>query len=68
MLIQKQFRITDKFKDEISQLKYEHVTEMKGIREQMDKMESIISRVFSDHLTGVESIDRKLMKQVYGYS
>ena len=30
----------NKFKDEISQLKYEHVTEMKGIREQMDKMES----------------------------
>ena len=52
----------NKIKDEISQLKYEHVTEMKGIREQMDKMESIISRVFSDHLTGIESIDRKLMK------
>ena len=52
----------NRIKDEISQLKYEHVTEMKGIREQMDKMESIISRVFSDHLTGIESIDRKLMK------
>ena len=54
---------SSKFKDEISQLKYDHEKQMNGISQQIDKMESLISRVFSDHLTGVESIDRKLMQK-----
>ena len=38
----------NKFKDEISQLKYKHEKQMKGIRQQMERLESTISRVFSD--------------------
>ena len=60
---------SSKFKDEISQLKHEHETQMNGMSQQIDKMESIISRVFSKisggltQLTGIESIDKKIMKR-----
>ncbi len=59
----------NKVKDEISQLKYEHEKQMEGMNEHIDRLESTISNVFSKisggltQLTGIESIDKKRMKQ-----
>ena len=56
---------------DLMRLKYE--TEMKAMNQQMDKMESMISNVFSkvsgnlNQLTGIDSIDKKRMKQ-YGFN
>jgi integrase len=53
---------------EIDLMKYKHEMEMKGLREQMDKMESTVSSVFSkiggiSQLTRIDFIDKKLMKK-----
>ena len=59
----------NKVKDEISQLKYDHEKQMEGMSQQIDRLESTISRVFSKisggitQLTGIDSIDKKLMKK-----
>jgi integrase len=59
----------NKFKDEISQLKYQHEKQMEGMGQQIDRLESTVSKVFSkisgglNQLTGIESIDKKLMKK-----
>jgi hypothetical protein len=60
---------SNKFKDDITQLKYEHEKQMKGMNQQIDRLESTVSKVFSkisgglNQLTGIESIDKKLMKK-----
>ena len=59
----------NKVKDEITQLKYDHEKQMEGMSQQMERLESTVSSVFSKisggltQLTGIESIDKKLMKK-----
>ena len=60
---------SNKFKDDITQLKYEHEKQMKEMNQQIDRLESTVSNVFSKisggltQLTGIESIDKKIMRK-----